>query len=153
MAVAARVDARRAWLGAAASVAPCWLGPAARLVAASHGLARAVLGARAGRQRRLARAWGAWLAWSAWRVDAATVGPRLATGSWALAGLTLWAAAFAWEAAGHSLPPAVAVWRQVAQGVVFLWMVDRASTGQGRGLWPVLAHPVAQYVGRIKQDG
>ena len=47
------------------------------------------------------------------------------------------------------VPPAVAVWRQVLQGVVFAWVVHRAVAGFAGPGGRVLAHPVAIGVGRI----
>jgi peptidoglycan/LPS O-acetylase OafA/YrhL len=45
--------------------------------------------------------------------------------------------------------PAVAVWRQLVQGVVFGWIVWRAVGGFGGVSGRVLAHPLAVAIGRI----
>jgi len=125
------------------------LGPLVRLVAAWRGLPEpfwALVPAGSADSLGL----GAWLAWAAWRDGAlAPARPRSSRGRWAVAGLAAWSAAYVWEHTGHGLPLVLAAWRQVAQGLVFVWIVERASAGDGRGLWPVLAHPVVRYVGRI----
>ena len=50
---------------------------------------------------------------------------------------------------GHALPGWVAVWRQLAQGTVFGWVVWRAVDGDGGVGGAVLEHPVIVYLGRI----
>lgn len=122
------------------------LGPLARLAAASRGLtepfwalvpggsadslglgawvALAAAPRAAGRPPRRLRAWMALVAGGLW------VGLQLAE--------TVW-----------PLPPAVAVWRQLLQGVVFAWVVSRAVSGFAGPGGRALAHPAATAVGRI----
>lgn len=135
------------WLGPLV-VGAVALGPAARLAAAAGGLSEPFWALVPGGSAD-SLALGALLAWSASRARSGDAHRRPATGPWALAGLAAWTAGFLWEQTGHGLPPALAVWRQVAQGLVFVWIVDRAAAGNGRGMWPLLASPALQYVGRI----
>lgn len=88
---------------------------------------------------------GAWLALDRWRrPDGVPIAGRPAT---AAAALVVWVA-FAVAETRTLLPPALAVWRQVAQGLVFAGFVWHALRGRGR-LRALLAHPAVVYVGRI----
>ncbi len=88
---------------------------------------------------------GAWLALDRWRrPDVVPIVGRPAT---AAAALVVWVA-FAVAETRTPLPPALAVWRQVAQGLVFTWLVWHALRGRGP-LRALLAHPAVVYVGRI----
>ena len=47
------------------------------------------------------------------------------------------------------MPAALAVWRQVLQGVVFAWMVQARADGFGGAAGGLLAHPWSVGIGRI----
>jgi peptidoglycan/LPS O-acetylase OafA/YrhL len=133
------------WLGPTIGAA-ILLGPLARLLASGQGLTEPYWALVPGGSADSLGV-GAWLALDAWRNPegrAPLVGRDWLAGS----------AAFMWIAlalgdACRPLPAAVAVWRQLIQGLVFGWIVWRAVDGF-RGLaGRVLAHPVATFVGRI----
>jgi peptidoglycan/LPS O-acetylase OafA/YrhL len=139
----------RAWLGpllAAAVLA----GPASRFAAASLGLSEPFWAlVPAGSADSLAV--GALVAYGSWRQGGAAHGEAArwpGRGMTALAGIG-WIALAVFEAQGHGPWPALAVWRQLLQGVVFAWVVQRAVTGFGGAAGRLLAHPWLVYVGRI----
>ena len=141
------VWARPRWLGPLVVFAAL-AGPATRLAAAASGLAEPF-----------------WALVPGGSADSLAIGAMIAgvtglgdaeharrSGAWvrraALVGATVWCvwAAAEWQG---PLPAPVAVWRQVAQGAVFGWIVWRAATGFSGWGGRVLAHPVSVYVGRI----
>lgn len=91
---------------------------------------------------------GAVMAWAAWapgtRAAASWLWPR--AGALGAAG---WLALAAPEWLGSPLPPALAVWRQVLQALVFGWIVWRGVEGWGGATGRVLGHPAVVAVGRI----
>jgi peptidoglycan/LPS O-acetylase OafA/YrhL len=133
------------WLGAVVATAVV-LGPLSRFAAASAGLTEAFWALVPGGSAD-SLALGAWVALAA--APRGDGRPRLAVRAWlpVLAG-GLWAGL---QVVGTvvPLPPAVAVWRQLLQGVVFAWVVSRAVSGFAGLGGRVLAHPVAIGVGRI----
>lgn len=68
----------------------------------------------------------------------------------AIAGSTLWLMLAGAEAVlGHTVPPIVAVWRQLLQAGVFGWIVWRGVAGFSGTIGRVLRHPVMLAIGRI----
>lgn len=128
------------------------LGPLARLAASSTGLAEPFHALVPGGSAD-SLAIGAWLALS--QPQAAgrqreVQETRLSTrvGWLAVAGAAGWTMLRLVEVAGP-LPVLLVVWRQVLQGLVFVWIVWRAAHGVQGWLGAVLAHPVLRYLGRI----
>jgi peptidoglycan/LPS O-acetylase OafA/YrhL len=139
------VGARAAWLGPAL-VATLLAGVGARAIAASRGLGEPFWAlVPAGSADSLAV--GGLIAW--WTSSS---GPRWQR-PWP-AGAIAGAAALVWiglavaERSGP-WPPAVAVWRQLVQGVVFGWIVWRATGGFSGAAGRLLGHPAMVAVGRI----
>jgi peptidoglycan/LPS O-acetylase OafA/YrhL len=131
------------WLGAVIA-AVILLGPLSRFAAASAGLTEAFWALVPGGSAD-SLGLGAWVALAtASRRDG---GPGIAAWLPALAG-SLWIGLQVADAVAP-LPPAVAVWRQLLQGVVFAWVVSRAVGGFAGPAGRALAHPVATGVGRI----
>ena len=134
--------ARLPWLFAATVL----LGPVARLAADGRGLDEGFWALVPGGS---ADSLGlgaliAWLAWAAPPASAGRVWPRAG-----VCGLVMWLALALPEWLGHALPSWLTVWRQVAQGLVFAWIVWRGIAG-----WPglagrVLGHAAVVSVGRI----
>lgn len=124
------------------------LGPASRAIAAWRGLGEPFWALVPGGSAD-SLGMGALVAWMRWAPGAGAPASRVwpaaaAVGLAAWLGLALseWAAATSW-------PPAVAIWRQVLQAMVFAWIVGRGVDG-----WPgvtgrVLAHRAVVAVGRI----
>jgi peptidoglycan/LPS O-acetylase OafA/YrhL len=133
------------WLGAVVAAAVL-LGPMSRFAAASAGLTEPFWALVPGGSAD-SLGLGAWVALAA--MTGSDGRPRVAVRSWlpVVTG-SLWVGL---QIAGAvaSLPPAVAVWRQVLQGVVFAWVVSRAVGGFAGPGGRALAHPVATCVGRI----
>jgi peptidoglycan/LPS O-acetylase OafA/YrhL len=133
------------WLGPVVA-ATVVLGPLSRFVAASSGLTEAFWALVPGGSAD-SLGLGAWVALAA--TPRFGIRSPLPLRAWMplLAG-GLWVALQLGEMVSP-LPPAVAVWRQFLQGVVFAWVVSRAVSGfAGPGGW-ILAHPVAVGVGRV----
>lgn len=133
------------WLGTVVAAAVL-LGPLSRFAAASAGLTEGFWALVPGGSAD-SLALGAWVALVA--APGSDGGPRIAMRPW-MPLLTggLWIGLQIAEAVAP-LPAAVAVWRQVLQGVVFAWVVSRAVGGFAGSAGRVLAHPVAIGVGRI----
>lgn len=134
---------RLPWLFAATVL----LGPAARLMADARGLTEAFWALVPGGSADSlgVGACIAWLSWTAPSEDlAARVWPRagvIGLGAWLALAVPGWL--------GITLPSGLTVWRQVAQALVFAWMVWRGVSG-----WPglaghVLGHRAVVAVGRI----
>lgn len=103
---------------------------------------------------------GALIAWLAWvgdrprpdseRAVSTGVGASRFGALAAATALALWLTLAGAEVAlEHSLPPAVAVWRQTLQAVVFGWIVWRAVAGFSGPVGRVLRHPALLVIGRI----
>ena len=143
------------WLGAIVGGAVL-LGPLVRLAAAGQGLSEAFWALVPGGSADSLGV-GAWLALDAWRYDVASLPSASASASAspivgrrglvAAAGVA-WLALAAAEVYGP-LPAVVAVWRQLAQGLVFGWVVWRATQGFHGAAGRLLAHPCTTYVGRV----
>ncbi|MGD9903171.1 MAG: acyltransferase family protein [Vicinamibacterales bacterium] len=120
-------------------------GPLARWAAASRGLDESFWALVPGGSAD-SLGLGAWLAWSWWRWPDRV--PTVARGWSALLGLTAW---LVLAVADRVAPPgaAVAVWRQLAQGLVFVWLVAAATRGAGGIGGTLLSHPAVRAVGRI----
>lgn len=88
---------------------------------------------------------GAWIAWRHWR---AAPGSATTARRGLVAGASGWAALLVWGTTAP-LPMWVGAWRQVLQGLVFAWIVERAASGFGGRMGVVLAHPGVVAVGRI----
>jgi peptidoglycan/LPS O-acetylase OafA/YrhL len=133
------------WLGAVVAGAVL-LGPLARLAAAGRGLSEPFWALVPGGSAD-SLGLGAWVALSGTaRRDGR---PPLAVRPWmALTAAALWAGLALAEARGP-LPAVVTVWRQVAQGVVFAWIVSRAAVGVAGIVGRGLAHPMSVGIGRI----
>ncbi len=133
------------WLGAVVATAVV-LGPLSRFAAASAGLTEGFWALVPGGSADS-------LGLGAWVALAAT--PRLhgrapiAVRLWLpVLAASLWIGLQIAEAVAP-VPPAVAVWRQVLQGVVFAWVVSRAVAGFAGPGGRALAHPLATGLGRI----
>ena len=137
------------WLGAIVGGAML-LGPLVRLAAAWQGLPESFWALVPGGSADSLGV-GAWLALDAWRHSASpSPSPSPVAGRPWLVG----AAGVAWLAlavadAYGPLPAAVAVWRQLAQGLIFGWVVWRATQGCRGVAGRLLAHPWTTYVGRV----
>lgn len=88
---------------------------------------------------------GALLALGAWR-DAAGNDRRWARAG--MAGAILWTLMALVDGMG-GVPVALAAWRQLAQGLVFAWVVWRGVRGVGGPMGRLLAHPSMIAIGRI----
>ena len=64
-------------------------------------------------------------------------------------GLAVWLALAIPEWLGDTLPSGLTVWRQVAQALVFAWIVWRGVEGWPGSVGRVLGHPAVVAVGRI----
>jgi len=139
----------RPWLGPLLGAA-LLAGPLARLAAGSAGLTEPFWAlVPAGSADSLAV--GAFVAWTAWRSRqpvAGALAPWPGGGVTAVAGL-VWSLLALADGLGLRVPLALAVWRQVLQGVVFAWLVRRAVVGFKGGAGRLLAHHWTIYVGRI----
>ncbi len=138
----------RPWLGPLLGLAVL-AGPLSRFTAASLGLTEPFWAlVPAGSADSLAL--GALVAWASWRRGATPAGAGMPwpDGRLAMAALLAWLALAALDGAVRSVT-ALAVWRQLLQGVVFAWVVGRAVAGFGGVAGRVLAHPWTVYVGRI----
>lgn len=134
---------RLPWLLAATVL----LGPATRLLAGTRGLGEPFWALVPGGSAD-SLGLGALIAWLAWAPRpgdvAATVWPRAAA-----VGLAAWLALAIPGWLGLTLSASVAVWRQVAQALVFAWIVWRAVAGWPGVVGRALGHPVTVAVGRI----
>ncbi len=133
------------WLGAVVGGAML-VGPLVRLMAAGQGLTEPFWALVPGGSADSLGV-GAWLALDAWRhTDAHTpvMGRRGLVGAAGLAWLALAVGEAYWP-----LPPVVTVWRQLAQGLIFGWMVCHATRGFRGSAGRMLAHPWTTFVGRI----
>jgi peptidoglycan/LPS O-acetylase OafA/YrhL len=137
------VRAPARWLGPIVAGAVV-LGPLARAAAAWCGLAEPFWALVPGGSAD-SLGLGAWLALDRWRRP--DVVPIVGRRTAAAAGLVVWVALAVAEAR-TLLPPALTVWRQVAQGLVFGWWVWYALCGRGP-IRALLAHPAVVAVGRI----
>lgn len=90
---------------------------------------------------------GAWLALDPWRARVAAT-PVLARSRLAGGALAIWLSLALAERL-MPLAPALAIWRQVAQGVMFAWLVAGAARGFGGPFGALLGHPLARGLGRI----
>ncbi len=139
----------RAWLGLvlwAAALA----GPLSRLAAAAAGLDEPFWAlVPAGSADSLAL--GGLVAWRAWRSDEVGGGApsRWPSGRVTALAAVVWGLLALADGAGWPAPVALAVWRQVLQGVAFAWIVRRAVAGFDGSLGRALAHPWSVYIGRI----
>ncbi len=137
------------WLGAVVGSAIA-AGPVARLTAAACGLSEpywALVPGGSGDSLGL----GALVAWTLWPGRSGAPPPARAvvgTSTAVLAAL-MWLAMAVLEVQAGTLPPPVAVWRQVLQGVGFAWVVERAVTGFSGPVGRVLGHRWAVAVGRV----
>jgi peptidoglycan/LPS O-acetylase OafA/YrhL len=139
------VGVRAAWLGPALA-ATILAGVAARAVAASRGLAEPFWALVPGGSAD-SLAVGAVVAWWTWP-GAARPRWKRSWGTLAAVATLAWVALAVAERRGP-WSPAVAVWRQLVQGVVFAWIVWRATEGFDGPIGRVLAHPVSVAIGRI----
>jgi peptidoglycan/LPS O-acetylase OafA/YrhL len=133
------------WLGRLIGAA-ILAGPLARWGASASGLGEAFWALVPGGSAD-SLALGAWLALDRWRPRGGAP-PVLARSRVAGVALAIWLGLALAEPL-TPLPPALAIWRQVAQGVLFAWLVAGAVRGfAGRGgAW--LGHPLACGLGRI----
>jgi peptidoglycan/LPS O-acetylase OafA/YrhL len=135
------------WLGAIVGTT-VFAGPLARGLAAWRGLPEpfwALVPAGSADSLGL----GAWLAFAGWRRRSHDA-PLIGRGHVAAAGLAGWLLLAVVEATGAApLPTVVAIWRQVLQGLVFVWLVGRAVDGMRGPAGAVLSHPVVIALGRI----
>ncbi|MBP7778878.1 MAG: acyltransferase [Acidobacteria bacterium] len=91
---------------------------------------------------------GALVAWTAWTPAARRASERI--WPWAgVIGLLAWLALALVEWRGALLPPAVAIWRQALQGLIFAAVVWRAVDGWPGAVGAVLGHRAVVLVGRI----
>ncbi|MBL8138614.1 MAG: acyltransferase [Acidobacteria bacterium] len=135
-------SARLPWLFAATVL----LGPVARLVADARELGEpfwALVPGGSADSLGLG-ALIAWLAWAASPQSASRVWPRAGA-----CGLVVWLTLALPEWLGHALPSWLTVWRQVAQGLVFAWIVWRGIAGWPGVVGRVLGHPAVVAMGRI----
>lgn len=142
------VWAPRAWLAAAIAAAIA-LGPASRLLAAEWaGLPEPFWALVPGGSADSlgVGAWLAWLAWPSRGVDTPRADLQVARA--AQAGLAIWAAIAVGERVAP-LPVIAVVLRQLAQAVLFAWVVWRAAAGLRGGSGRLLEHPAVVHLGRI----
>lgn len=121
-------------------------GPLVRLIAAGQGVSEPFWALVPGGSADSLGV-GAWLALDAWRrtdPHDPVVGRGWLAGGAGLAWLGLALVETSWP-----LPPVIAAWRQLAQGLMFGWLVWRATEGMGGWTGRVLAHRWLVSVGRI----
>lgn len=127
------------------------LGPLARMAGSSLGLGEPFLALVPGGSAD-SLGLGAWLA-LCWHDEAsdpdASVVLRRRVGFLALGGAAGWTLCRVAEAVGVVLPVPVLALRQVLQGAVFVWVVDRAAVGCRGRAGRLLGHAALQYLGRI----
>ncbi len=133
------------WLGAIVGGA-ILLGPLARLIAAAYGLPEPFWALVPGGSADSLGV-GAWLALDTWRHGESRT-PVVGRGWLAGAACVLWLV-LAVADASQPLPPAITVWRQVMQGLIFGWVVCHAARGFRGPAGRVLTHPAVTFVGRI----
>ena len=134
---------RLPWLFAATVL----LGPATRLAADARGLGEPFWALVPGGSADSLGV-GAFIAWMAWAQRPGDAVPRVWPRAGAI-GIAVWLALAIPEWLGATLPSGITVWRQVAQALVFAWIVWRGVEG-----WPgvagrLLGHPAVVAVGRI----
>ncbi len=134
---------RLPWLFAATVL----LGPATRLAADARGLGEPFWALVPGGSADSLGV-GAFIAWMAWAQRPGDAVPRVWPRAGAI-GIAVWLALAIPEWLGATLPSGITVWRQVAQALVFAWIVWRGVEGWPGVVGRVLGHPAVVAVGRI----
>ena len=123
------------------------LGPASRALADARGLSEPFWALVPGGSADSLGV-GAFIAWMAWAQRPGDAVPRVWPRAGAI-GLGVWLALAVPEWLGVTLPSGCTVWRQVAQALVFAWIVWRGVEGWPGAVGRVLGHPAVVAAGRV----